>query len=269
MLARQEFDYVRDLVRSRAGIVLDDGKEYLVETRLAPLMRKRGLKNIGDVVRELRARPEPLSTDIVEALTTNETSFFRDARVYSALQNEVIPQIIDRCRMRRKIRIWSGACSTGQEPYTLAMMLHDEFPATRDWDIQILATDLDSNVLAKAQEARYSRLDVNRGLPAKKMAHFEIRGGGYHLKDHIKKYVRFEPLNLVRSWHIHGPFDLVLLRNVLIYFDNDTKRDILDRIRGLMSSDAVLILGGAETTLNVHDGYERVRFGTVAFYKPT
>jgi len=268
MLERGDFDYVRKLLRERSGIVLEDGKEYLVETRLASIVRRDGLTGVPDVIRRLRNDPD-LSTEVVEALTTNETSFFRDARVYDALRESFLPELIERNASARKLRIWSAACSTGQEPYSLAMMLHDDFPKTRDWDVQITATDLDKQVLERARAGRYSKLEVGRGLtPEQRRAHFEEDGHEFVCKPYLRKRIHLEQINLVKPWSLKGPFDLVLIRNVLIYFDLATKRDVLERIRRMMAPHAVLVLGGAETTLNVHQGYARVPHGNVAFYRP-
>ncbi|HJL15089.1 MAG TPA: protein-glutamate O-methyltransferase CheR [Sandaracinaceae bacterium LLY-WYZ-13_1] len=261
--------YVRDLLRERAGIVLDADKGYLVEARLGPLAGEQGL-DIDAFVDRMRA---PLGTALrdrcVEALTTNETSFFRDVAVYRMLEAEVLPRLLTARAGARRLRIWSAACSTGQEPYTLAMILEQRFPQLRDWSWEILATDLSREVLAKAEAGFFTQLEVNRGLPASLLVRcFAKEGNGWRIQDRFRRRIAFRQLNLTQPWPSHvGTMDLVLLRNVLIYFDVPTKRRILERVRGRMNDDACLVLGGAETTMNVHDGFERERLAGGTVYR--
>jgi chemotaxis protein methyltransferase CheR len=203
----------------------------------------------------------------VDALTTNETFFFRDFHPFEALKKHVIPQLIkDRASVKR-LTIWSGACSTGQEPYSMAMMLRDNFPVLRDWNIKILATDLSPTVLKQAQEGRYSQLEVNRGLPAPLLIkYFEKREGHWFIKPDLKPLIEFKPMNLIQPWPLMPGFDIIFLRNVMIYFDVETKKAILRRMRACLLSHGYLFLGTAETTLNLDNEWKPTPLGTtVAF----
>jgi chemotaxis protein methyltransferase CheR len=268
-LKPDEFDYVAELARSNAAIVLERGKEYLVETRLAPLARQEGLANLGELISRLRSQRNygDLHARVVDALTTNETFFFRDFHPFEALKKHVIPQLIkDRASVKR-LTIWSGACSTGQEPYSMAMMLRDNFPVLRDWNIKILATDLSPTVLKQAQEGRYSQLEVNRGLPAPLLIkYFEKREGHWFIKPDLKPLIDFKPMNLIQPWPLMPGFDIIFLRNVMIYFDVETKKAILRRMRACLLSHGYLFLGTAETTLNLDNEWKPTPLGTtVAF----
>ncbi|MEO0321658.1 MAG: protein-glutamate O-methyltransferase CheR [Myxococcota bacterium] len=269
MIDAADFELARDLVRRRAGIVLDDGKEYLVETRLASACRHLSLDGPKALLDRVRAGDGALALELVEALTTNETSWFRDPRVYTALETGVFPALLDARRSARRLRIWSAACSTGQEPYTVAIMLESSFPETARWDVEIVATDLDTKVLEKAEAGVYNQLEVNRGLPARTLlTHFERDGRYFRAKDTLRSKVSFRQLNLIEDSYPQGPFDLVLIRNVLIYFDLETKRSVLDRVLTRVAPDGYVVLGGAETTLNVHEGYARERVGEATVYRP-
>lgn len=265
-----EFDYVRDLVRQRAAIVLDPGKEYLVESRLGQLARQQGIESISVLVEQLR-RPNAaeLESQVVEAMTTNETSFYRDIHPFEALRTTVLPELIKRRSSERILNIWSAACSTGQEPYTIAMLIKEHFPEIAGWTVRILATDLSTEVLDKAREGRYAQIEVNRGLPAPLLVkYFDRAGMGWQVKPDLKRMVDFRPMNLITPWPSLARMDLVFLRNVLIYFDVDTKRQILGRVAQHLRPDGYLFLGAAETTVNVHDGFERVQIEKAGCYRP-
>lgn len=268
-LKPEEFDYVADLARSNAAIVLERGKEYLVETRLAPLARQEGVATLGELIGRLRAQRSfgPLHARVVDALTTNETFFFRDFHPFEALRKQVVPQLIKERAALKRLTIWSGACSTGQEPYSLAMLLRDSFPELRDWSVKIYATDLSPTVLVQAKEGRYSQLEVNRGLPAPLLVrYFEKRDGHWFVKPEIKAMIDFKPMNLIQPWPLMPGFDIIFLRNVMIYFDVDTKRSILRRMRACLLPHGHLFLGTAETTLNLDAEWKPTPVGnTVAF----
>ncbi len=269
MIDAADFELVRELVRRRAGIVLDDGKEYLVETRLSSVCRRLSLETPKALLDGARAGDEGMTLELVEALTTNETSWFRDPRVYTALEKGVLPALLESRRSARRLRIWSAACSSGQEPYTVAILLEAAFPETLRWDVEIVATDLDTKVLEKAKEGVYNQLEVNRGLPARTLlTHFDRDGRHFRAKDALRHKVSFRQLNLISDDYPEGPFDLVLIRNVLIYFDVDTKRRVLDGVLRNLAPDGYVLLGGAETTLNIHEGYARERIGQATVYRP-
>jgi len=251
----ESFRYVCDLVRRRAAIVVEPGKEYLVDARLAPLARESGLASIDDLVERVRADERgALCQEVVEAMTTNETSFFRDVHPFESLRKHVLPELIQARAATRTLRIWCGAASTGQEPYSIAMTIAEHFPELQSWTVQILGTDLNGAVLERARSGRYRQLEVNRGLPAPMLVrHFERHGADWQLKERIRRMVTFQQVNLLDRWPIFGEQDIVFLRNVLIYFDLPTKRTILGRLREVLPEDGALFLGGAETTLNVDD----------------
>lgn len=269
-LTAADFDYIRDLVRREAAIVLEPGKEYLALTRLDPIARNEGLGSVSDLVARLRAQGRsPLHDEVVDALTTNETSFFRDLHPFESLRTHVLPELVERNAWRGSLSIWCAACSTGQEPYSVAMLIREHFPELLRWDLRILATDISASALARAESGRYGQLEVNRGLPAQLLLkYFRRVGAHWELVPEVRRMVRFQRHNLVGIWPPFPPFDLVFLRNVLIYFDLETKRAVLARIRSILRPGGYLLLGGSETTLNVDDGFERVPIGRTTWYRP-
>ena len=260
-ISKEDFELVRALVKQRSAIVLEDGKEYLVDARLTPLARQQGLGSVADVVRRLRSQPNgDLQQRVVEAMTTNETSFFRDLHPFEALRKQILPDLLARRTAERTLNIWCGASSTGQEPYSLVMLLREHFPQLLNWKISFIASDLSTDVLNRAREGHYSQLEVNRGLPATMLVkYFTRQGAEYRIRDDLRAMVDFRMINLIDHWPPMPSLDLIMLRNVLIYFDVETKKAILNRMRRLMRPDAYLLLGGAETTINLDDHLEAVR----------
>jgi chemotaxis protein methyltransferase CheR len=272
MTARpSELNYLRTLVRDRSAIVIEPNKDYLIESRLAPLAREAGFDSISGLIGGLRA-PRTASTltlekRVIEAMTTNETLFFRDVHPFNALQSFVIPQL-KRQRPRRGLTIWSAACSTGQEPYSIAMLLDDRFPELDSWGVRIVATDLADGILDYARRGRYRQLEVNRGLPAPMLLkYFDREGGEFCIKERLRQRVSFQALNLIERWPALPSMDIVFMRNVLIYFDVDTKRAILNKVKQVMAPDGFLFLGTAETTLNIDESFERVQEERAVFYR--
>jgi len=263
------FSFVSDLVRQQAAIVLSPGKEYLVESRLLPLARGAGLDDVGALVARLQRKPDDLlRRQIVEAMTTNETSFFRDRDPFNALTQAILPELRKLRSASRRINIWSAACSTGQEPYSIAMSVADHPLITADWRVDVLATDINNEILERARRARYSQLEVNRGLPAAMLVrHFERVETDWRVVAGVRKLVRFTPLNLAEHFDLPA-MDVVFLRNVLIYFEAATKSEVLRRVRRILRPDGFLFLGGAETTLGLDDGFERVAVGSTIAYRP-
>jgi chemotaxis protein methyltransferase CheR len=268
-LAQIEFDYLRGLVREKSGIVLDDSKEYLVEMRLMTLVRMEGMESVDDLSRSLRGKPfGKLHAQVVDAMTTNETSFFRDLHPFETMRTELIPQAMERHQATRRISIWCAACSSGQEPYSLAMLIRHHFPQLANWTIDLSGGDLSHEMLARAREGLYSQLEINRGLPAPLLVkYFQKEGSAWRLKQEIRDMVRYHELNLNGNWPVTRGLDFLFLRNVLIYFDLETKKKILERARSVLSPEGILFLGGAETTLNVDDNWERFQQGKTVFYK--
>ncbi|MBS1818605.1 MAG: protein-glutamate O-methyltransferase CheR [Acidobacteria bacterium] len=267
-LSGSDFELVRRVVYDTSGIVLDPGKEYLVESRLQPLCRHENVPSIPRLVQKLREPgAQPLVTRLVDAMTTNETSFFRDVEPFEALRRHVLPALIEARRATRQLNIWYAASSTGQEPYSVSMMLDAEFPQLRGWIVNQLATDISPTVLERARAGRYSQLEVNRGLPAKYLVHYFTKvGNDWRLKDNIRKMVRFEELNLIKAWPLLPAMDIVMLRNVMIYFDTEAKKRVLSGARRVLRPDGYLFLGGAETPMNLDDSFDRQPYPRAGCY---
>ncbi|HGY91654.1 MAG TPA: protein-glutamate O-methyltransferase CheR, partial [Planctomycetes bacterium] len=260
--------YVAELVRNRAAIVLDSGKEYLVEARLAPLAREEGLPNVDALIERLQdASSEHLRERVVDAMTTNETSFFRDVTPFNILRDSILPEIIEARSGGRQLTIWSAACSTGQEPYSIAMLLR-EYPALAGWNLRILATDFSSEALARAESGQFRQMEVNRGLPAMYLVkYFTQRDAMWVTKPEIRDIIEFSPINLAQPWRSRPKVDVMFLRNVMIYFDEETKRSILEQAHKSIAPDGYLFLGAAETTMRLHDGFVRMPFERACCYR--
>jgi chemotaxis protein methyltransferase CheR len=265
----QDFDFIRAVVRDRSAIVLEDGKQYLVESRLDPIVKDLGLGSIGDLVALLRS---PSSNDlrqrVVEAMVTTETMFFRDVLPFEMIRKVILPDLVLRRAAERRLNIWCAACSTGQEPYSVGILIREYFPELSTWTINILATDLSRDVLSRARAGIYKQAEVNRGLPASLLLkYFRQQGTSWQLVDEIRAMVDFQELNLVRAWPPLPPMDLVFLRNVMIYFDVQTKKTILARMARVLRPDGYLLLGGAETTFNLDNSYRRLNELKSGFYQ--
>jgi chemotaxis protein methyltransferase CheR len=268
-LTPANFDFVRMLVRQRAAIVLAPDKAYLAETRLSSLAWQEGLSSVDHLLARLRSGPDDgLQRKVVEAMTTNETSFFRDLHPFEALRQTVLPELVQRRPAAVGLHLWSAACASGQEPYSLAMLVHEHFPTLAAGRLRIIASDLSTEMLDRARQGVYSQMEVNRGLPARLLVkYFQKHGQDWQIKDDVRRLVEFRPINLVGAWPALPALDVVLLRNVLIYFDVATKKQILGKVRQLLRPDGCLILGGAETTINLDDAFERVTAGRSGYYR--
>jgi chemotaxis protein methyltransferase CheR len=266
-LSTQEFTFVSELVRRESAIVLGPGKEYLVESRLLPLARKQNIATVSEFVQDVQRRPAPaIQRSIVEALTTNETSWFRDLEPFTVVTDAVLPGLAAGRSGPQTVRIWSAACSSGQEPYSLAMVLQDKLPA--GWSYQIHASDLSSEILARAEKGRFSQLEMNRGLPAAMLVrHFERVGPEWQVSAALRRNLTFSQVNLAGALPSVPPFDVIFLRNVLIYFDLETKRAVLQRIRKLLRPEGWLFLGSAETTIGIDGDFERIVARKTAAYR--
>jgi len=264
-----DFEYLRKLMAEQTAIVLDAGKEYIAESRLARLVEQEGFESIRDLVQALRSNAfDGLQRRVVNAMTNNETWFFRDLLPFRALRTVVLPALISARLVERRLRIWCAACSTGQEPYSIAMLLREYFPELRNWNVHLLATDISSSVLERAQRGHYSQLEINRGLPAALLTRYFSREGlDWVISDELRRSVEFKVFNLSEPWREFPSCDVIFVRNVLIYFDLETKKQIFARIRRCLRDDSYMFMGGAETTLNLDDNFERVQFETTAFYR--
>ena len=268
-ITASDFEYVCRVVRDGAAISMETGKEYLVEMRMAGLARRLKMGTATEVIEKLRSNSDPkIRGLVIEAMTTNETSFFRDSHPFEALRKLILPELIKARSVDRRLSIWCAACSSGQEPYSIAMIVRDHFPELLNWQFKILATDLSEAILAQARSGRFSQLEVNRGLPAPLLVkHFRADGTEWVIQEPIRKMIDFQILNLIDPWPSMPPMDLVFIRNVMIYFPQETKKMILGRISKVLRPTGYLFLGASETTLNLDNSYERVPFDKTVCYR--
>jgi chemotaxis protein methyltransferase CheR len=264
-----DFDYVAGLVYRHAAVVLDDGKEWLVESRLAGLAELSGAASVGELLARLRGSPfGDLHRRVIDALLTHETLFFRDYVPFEALQRGILPALIEKRRSERRLTFWSAACSSGQEAYSIAMVIHDALPDLAEWRVRILASDISAAMVARARAASYSQVEINRGLPAAMLVkHFEQQGPRWVIAEPLRRLVELRELNLAASWPPLPPMDVIFLRNVLIYLDQETRRSILERVRRLLRPDGCLVLGSAETTLTIDPAFEPLKVGRAVCYR--
>ena len=252
-----DFDFLRKFLKDRSGLDLSAEKRYLIESRLLPLARRLNLPGIPELVQKVRSGAEPLASDVVEAMTTNETFFFRDKLPFDHLREELIPKLLQARASRKSLRIWCAACSTGQEPYSIAMVLKEMGEQLAGWRTEIIATDLSRAVLEKSRSGLFSQFEVQRGLPIQLLVkYFRQSGEIWQLNPDIRAMVQFRQLNLLQDFSHLGKFDIVFCRNVLIYFDQDTKISIFNRISKLLESDGYLALGAAETVVGLTDTFK-------------
>jgi len=251
-----DYEFLRKFLKQRSGLDLSSDKQYLVESRLIPLARRAGLSGIAEIVQKIRGGSEPLISDVVEAMTTNETFFFRDKIPFDNLRETVLPMMLQARASRRVLRIWCAASSTGQEPYSIAMCLKEIGSALAGWRIEILATDLSQGVLEKSRAGIFSQFEVQRGLPIQMLVkHFTQVGELWQLNADIRAMVQHRQLNLLQDFSHLGTFDVIFCRNVLIYFDQDAKAGIFDRLARVIEPDGVLALGAAESVVGISDAF--------------
>jgi chemotaxis protein methyltransferase CheR len=253
-----DFNLLSKLIKDRSGLTLTKDKAYLLESRLLPVARKWNLKSLDELVMRLRTRSEAgLVRDVVEAMTTNESFFFRDIKPFDQFKQVVLPYMLQARGTTRNIKVWSAACSSGQEPYTLSMMLKEERMKLTGWNVDILATDLSTDILAKAQAGLYSQFEVQRGLPIQLLVkYFKQAGDRWQIDSAIREMVRYRPFNLLDDLSGLGQFDVIFCRNVLIYFDQPTKQMVLERMAKQLAPDGFLYLGGAETVVGITDKFQ-------------
>jgi chemotaxis protein methyltransferase CheR len=263
----ENYGFLRDYIYRESGIVLDGDKNYLLEARLMPIVNQLRIGTLNDLCDALRSSEgKGLRQDVVEAMTTNETFFFRDPAQYEVLRTIVVPALMDQARDSRKMCFWSAASSSGQEAYSLAMMLREMGLA--DWKIRILGTDLNHRMLERSRAGKYLQIEVNRGLPIQYLVRYFRRDGlEWQLKDEVRRMVEFTSFDLRQSMAALGPFDVVFCRNVLIYFDMNSKKKILEQIYSTLFRGGYLLLGGSETTLNLTDRFERKILGQTVLYQ--
>lgn len=256
-----DFEYLATFLKNSSGLVLGPDKMYLVESRLQPIVRKRGLPGLTELVAEIRlGKNQSLIQDVMEAMTTNESFFFRDKLPFDNLRNDVLPMFLSSRQSARQLRIWSAAASTGQEPYSIAMVLKEMAASFQGWRLDILGTDISNEVLEKARSGMYSQFEVQRGLPIQTLVkYFKQIGEMWQIDSAIRAMVQLKEGNLLSSFSAFGNFDIIFCRNVLIYFDQATKKDVLDRMAKQLSNDGVLFLGAAETVLGLTSSFVPVK----------
>lgn len=270
MITALEFEYLRGFLRENAAIILDADKHYLAECRLTPLLPSSGFASVQQLLESARRdAPGSLHRKILDAMTNNETWFFRDLTPFDSLRTGILPELMTKRATERRLTVWSAACSSGQEIYSIAMLIREHFPQLLTWDLKLVATDISSRILERAREGRFSQLEVNRGLPARLLARcFTAKKGEWEINPELRRMVTFRPMNLAADgWSEVSGVDVAFVRNVLIYFDVPVKSRILGQVRRAMRRDGYLILGSAETTLNLDDNFERSQVGNSHWYR--
>ncbi|HYH37105.1 MAG TPA: protein-glutamate O-methyltransferase [Azospirillum sp.] len=256
----EDFDMFATLLKQRSGLVLTKDKAYLLESRLMPVARKWNMKGLDELASTVRTRKdEALLRDITEAMTTNESSFFRDQKPFDQFKQIVLPRLLETRATKRSIRIWSAACSSGQEAYSLAMLLNEDAAKVAGWRIEIVGTDISAEMVERSKSGIYTQFEVQRGLPIQMLVkHFKQQGDKWQIAPNLRQMVTFKEWNLLGDLGGLGQFDVVFCRNVLIYFDQPTKTKVLEAIARQMPPDGVLYLGGAETVLGITDRFKPV-----------
>lgn len=265
-----DYDFLSAFLLETSGLSLGSGKEYLLEARLVPLAQSSGMVDLAELVVQLRKRRDPrLAAAVTEAMTTNETSFFRDKTPFDDLKQNILPALIEARKAQKKLRFWCAAASTGQEPYTILMTIREHFPELAGWRVEFLATDISCAALDRARSGIYTQFEVQRGLPIQMlMKHFEQTPQGWQVKQELRDAVQYRQLNLLEDFNHLGQFDVIFCRNVLIYFQQETKRDILDRMGRIIRPDGYLLLGSAETVLGISESFRRAGNGRSSVYLP-
>ena len=259
-ITSRDFDYVRKLVLERSALVLEPGKEYLVESRLNMLASREGFSSLHHLIQGLHLdRSGLLTCKVVEAMMTHETTFFRDVRPFETLRRVVVPALMVRRASERSLNIWCAGCSTGQEIYSIAMLLLEHFPVLAGWTVYLMGSDISKRAIDRAHAGRYTQLEVNRGLPANLLVkYFQKARGEWQVNGNLRRMAIFQEINLAGPWPRLPPMDVIFLRNVLIYFDAETRRNLLGRAHRLLNPDGYLFLGGSETTAGADDKFERL-----------
>ncbi len=254
----QEFDWLRAFLKQQSGLVLTSEKQYLIESRLLPVARKAGLASLSALISKIKEPGQSmLAATVVEAMTTNESFFFRDKTPFEHFTDTMLPKMLEARARERRLRIWCAAASTGQEPYSLAMCLKDAEAKLAGWRVEILGTDLSTDVLEKAKAGVYTQFEVQRGLPINHLLkYFTQIGDTWQINSNMRSMVQYRKLNLLENFSSLGQFDIIFCRNVLIYFDNKTKVEILERMAKMMPADGYLVLGAAETVVGLTDVFK-------------
>ncbi|HEY6904746.1 MAG TPA: protein-glutamate O-methyltransferase CheR [Candidatus Acidoferrales bacterium] len=270
-ITSSDFDYVRKLVLQKSALVLGPGKEYLVESRLNMLASREGFSSLHHLIQGLHLdRSGLLTGKVVEAMMTHETTFFRDVRPFETLRKVVVPALMVRRASERSLNIWCAGCSTGQETYSIAMLLLEHFPALAGWTVYLMGSDISKRAIDRARAGRYTQLEINRGLAANLLVKFFQKAkGDWQVNGNLRRMAIFQEINLAGPWPRLPRMDVIFLRNVLIYFDAETRRNLLGRARRLLNPDGYLFLGGSETITGANNGFERVPDEPSTIFRPT
>jgi chemotaxis protein methyltransferase CheR len=263
-----DFTYLANVLRRRAGIILAEKKTHMIETRLLPVVRRFGFRDICSLLKELHYGHEALVQAVIEAMTTNDSAFFRDRKTFDEFRDIVLPSLKTARAETKQLRIWCAACAAGQEPYSVAMLLDDAKLADEGWSITLIATDINSQMIARAQDGIYSQFEVQRGLPIRRLvSSFTQEGASWRISDHLRRMVSFRTFNLLDSYGWLPDCDVVFCRNVLMYFDHKTRTSVLDRIGEILAEDGALLVGPAESVDSNALGYGPADSAPGLYYK--
>ncbi len=264
----KDFAYLADMLRRRSGLLLTQEKSHLVESRLSPVMRRFGFKDITALLRELRHGHEALASAVTEAMTINDSAFFRDRKTFEEFRDIVLPELLIQRAAKKRLRIWCAACAAGQEPYSIAMILNDSRLAAQGWTIDLIATDISSEIVARAVEGLYSQFEVQRGLPIRRLvSNFAQEGSNWRIAEHLRRMVTFRVFNLLDSFGWLLDVDVVFCRNVLMYFDQKTRASVLDRIGDILAPDGSLLVGPAESLAGLTTGFVQTEHAPGLYYR--
>ena len=266
-----DFQYIRQLVRTHTSVSLTEDKAYLVESRLKSLAQKVSLNSVSQLIQKLRIQSfNDLHLQVIESMMTTETWFFRDTYPFEAVRERILPELINKRQNQRSLNIWCAASSSGQEPYSIAILLKEHFPQLASWTISLIASDISHKMLEKARQGNYSQHEMSRGLsPDLREKYFQPQGKEWQLTTEIRQMIAFRQFNLIDSWSSMPLMDIIFLRNVLIYFDVEMKQSILAKVKQLLKPDGYLFLGGGETTINLDRAFKTVRFNKAIYYQLT
>ena len=258
-ISSEDHAFLAGLLRQRSGLSITADKSRLVERRLQPVASRHGYRDVADLLRELRQATEALCQTVTDAMTIHDTAFFRDASTFAAFRDVILPEMMKTRRRRKALRIWCAGASTGQEPYSLAMIL-EATPRLASWTVDLIASDIDPDIVARARQGIYGRFEVQRGLPSRLLArHFQQHGEDLRLTSALRRRVQFSVFNLLDSYDVLGCFDVIFCRNVLMYFDQQSKQDVLSRLSDALAADGYLVLGAAETVMGSSKAFAPLR----------
>jgi chemotaxis protein methyltransferase CheR len=265
---QKDFAFLAELLRRRSGLLLTQQKAYLVEGRLAPVMRRFGFKDSAALMRELRHGHEALASAVIEAMTTNDSAFFRDRKTFEEFHDIVLPELLIRRAASKHLRIWCAACAAGQEPYSIAMILDDCKLLAQGWTIDLIASDLNSQMIARAEEGLYSQFEVQRGLPIRRLVrNFTQEGSNWRISENLRRMVRFRTFNLLDSYGWLAEMDVVFCRNVLMYFDQKTRVSVIDRTVDILTPDGALLVGPAESITGLTTDFVQTEHAPGLYYR--